>query len=329
MQVAAIAAIPVLVLVIVRRRGFCRFVCPTGTCLEIAGRAGLKRRAPHLPNLGRWIGLAGLVAAAVGYPILFWLDPLSIFSASFGLSHGAYTVAAFGLPFLVALSLLWPGFWCAKLCPLGGTQDWIAWLLRAVRSPTIVHFRTARRSALAAGLGAAWAAAALRWSKAGEKPPMRPPGAVDDPEFSGLCVRCGNCIRVCPSQILKPDLGDNGIGAFLTPVVDLKTDYCREDCVRCTEACPTGAIARLDLETKKTACLGVVRVDMDICLLGNERECAICRMRCPYEAIRYVFNETSYLLTPTIDASRCNGCGACQVFCPTTPKAINVEPGRR
>ena len=66
---------------------------------------------------------------------------------------------------------------------------------------------------------------------------------------------------------------------------------------------------------------------MDLCLLGDDRECAMCRNWCPYEAIRYVFSETEYTLIPEIDANRCPGCGACQVACPTKPtKAIIIRP---
>jgi len=40
-----------------------------------------------------------------------------------------------------------------------------------------------------------------------------------------------------------------------------------------------------------------------------------------------VFDEQLYTLTPCVDLQRCNGCGACQVACPTQPrKAIVVRP---
>ena len=81
------------------------------------------------------------------------------------------------------------------------------------------------------------------------------------------------------------------------------------------------------LEHKLQAVIGVPLVDMNVCLLGADRECAICRNRCPYAAIRLVFDEKEYTLTPQVDPRRCNGCGACQVACPTQPhKAIVVRP---
>ena len=154
-----------------------------------------------------------------------------------------------------------------------------------------------------------------------------PPGAVDDSAFTGLCTRCGNCARVCPSGIIERDLGAGGWAGLLTPVLSFHRDYCREDCVRCAQACPTGALSRVSLAKKRTIRLGLPRVDMSLCLLGEDRECSLCRSRCPYEAIRYVFSEADYTLTPQIDPNRCNGCGACEAACPTSPrKAIVVLP---
>jgi len=73
--------------------------------------------------------------------------------------------------------------------------------------------------------------------------------------------------------------------------------------------------------------LGLARVDMSLCLLGEDRECSLCRSRCPYAAIHYVFSEADYTLTPQIDRDKCNGCGACEAACPTSPrKAIVVLP---
>jgi MinD superfamily P-loop ATPase len=81
------------------------------------------------------------------------------------------------------------------------------------------------------------------------------------------------------------------------------------------------------LADKQSAAIGFPRVDMDICLLGDDRDCAICRTHCPFEAISFRFDEETYTLTPQVDPLRCPGCGACEVACPTQPaKAIVVEP---
>jgi ferredoxin-type protein NapF len=181
-----------------------------------------------------------------------------------------------------------------------------------------------RRAVLAAAAGAIWAAVARRTTA--EPRPLRPPGAIDEGRFSGACIRCGNCIRACPTRILEPDRGAYGIAGLLAPVVRFARGYCLEDCTRCTEVCPSGAIRPVTLEAKRRVVMGVPYVDMEHCLLGDDRECAICRNRCPYEAIALKFSEESYTLEPRVDRSRCPGCGACEAACPTEPKSIVVRP---
>jgi ferredoxin-type protein NapF len=179
---------------------------------------------------------------------------------------------------------------------------------------------------LGTAVGLAWAAAAR---KLHAKAPrcLRPPGALQETQFVGLCVRCGNCARACPTNIIEPDLGEHGIAGLLAPVVGFRDDYCREDCTRCTDVCPSGALVPLAVDDKLTAPIGRPRVDMNVCLLGDDRECAACRNNCPYSAIVYVFSEVEYTLTPQIDLNKCPGCGACELACPTTPgKAIVIGP---
>jgi ferredoxin-type protein NapF len=167
----------------------------------------------------------------------------------------------------------------------------------------------------------------VRLDRQGMSRPLRPPGAPDELTFRGLCTRCGNCVRACPAGIIERDLGENGVASLLTPILRFRQDYCHEDCVRCTEACPSGALMRLSLEGKAGVRLGLPRVDMKVCLLAEDRECSVCRSRCPYNAIRYVFSEADYTLTPQIDREKCTGCGACEAACPTVPqKAIVVLP---
>ena len=176
-------------------------------------------------------------------------------------------------------------------------------------------------------MGAVGAVAMVRWAIGSGPKPLRPPGAVGEDQFTGLCERCGNCGRVCPSCILHPDLGQFGADSFLTPVLRFDREYCLETCQRCTHVCPSGALRRLTAEEKPRAAISLPRVDMSVCLLSEPRECAICGHACPYGAITFVWSEADYVSTPQVDPHRCNGCGACKVKCPTTPgKAIVVYP---
>jgi ferredoxin-type protein NapG/ferredoxin-type protein NapH len=326
-------AVPVLAAALVRRRWFCRWLCPTGLICEQVGRIGsvVGCRPPRIGPVGHWLALVTLGGACLGYPVLLWLDPLAILASFLGTQWSdAFTSAslacAAGLSILVVLSLSAPGLWCTRICPLGATQELLAALPRLGRSKQESGAEggraLGRRAVVAGGLGAAWAWVVRR---SGHQPPIRPPGAIDEPRFRGVCVRCGNCVRACPTKILRADHGEHGWSGLLTPVVLFDPGYCREDCCRCSDACPSGAIARLLPAEKRTARMGLAKVDMDVCLLGDDRECSICRNACPYEAIKLLWSEEEYKVVPKVDPARCPGCGACQVACPTSPrKAIVV-----
>jgi len=243
--------------------------------------------------------------------------------------------AAAGLPALLLASVVFPLAWCHRVCPLGAVQD-VLWrcasALRQARSAGCSRshsaggVRLARRVVVFGLVGIGWALAAKRVRGVVARR-LRPPGALGPEKFPGVCIRCGNCIRVCPTGVIAPDLGEGGIAGFLAPTLRFERDYCLENCTRCTEACPSGALRRLAVEDKPAAAIGFPRVDMDLCLLSDDAECSACRNHCPYEAITYPFSEATYTLRPEIDPRRCPGCGACEAACPTSPvKAIIVEP---
>ena len=337
--VTALIAVPALLIVLVRRRWLCRYVCPTGLLADLAGR--LRGRGTvcgnKLPPIGQWLAWSTVGGALLGYPLFLWLDPLAPFAGfvnAWGRELGrAVWLCAAGLPLILALSLLAPGLWCARICPLGAIQDVLAWPSQRLRSRRtgergLLWSRPlTRRIVLSGVLGALGAAGIMRRIRGAPSLPLRPPGALSRDQFTALCLRCGSCASVCPSQILHPDLGEFGAESFLTPLVRYEDAYCLETCRRCMRVCPSGALRRLAAEDKRRAVIGLPRVDMDVCLLGEEHECGICRNACPYEAIRIVFSEETYISTPAINRDRCNGCGACQVRCPTRPvKAIVVYP---
>ncbi len=73
---------------------------------------------------------------------------------------------------------------------------------------------------------------------------LRPPGALDEHEFLSSCIKCGQCVQVCPVQAIKlADLVDGfGVGV---PYIDARTQACDFSCdaVQCVLACPTGSLA--------------------------------------------------------------------------------------
>jgi len=331
--VATLVGLPVLLVVLLRRRWFCRYACPVGLLAEYAGRVRSvrKTRLKRVPALGRWIVLVTLGGACFGYPLFLWLDPIAVFNGAFTLAHDPLSVAgrvsAGLLALILGISLLVPGAWCLRICPLGATQEllvvWRRWFRRKkpVAPPGERAPRPSRRALFSTAAGAAClgvgARLALGASGGGAKP-LRPPGSAGEARFAGLCIRCGNCLRACPSGIIEPASLKQGLAGFLAPVVSFEEDYCREDCHRCTHVCPSGAIEPMSLEEKQATPMGVARVDFSICLLSEDRECDICARVCPYEAVDITWSEEEYLAVPQVDAEKCPGCGACQVECPGT-----------
>lgn len=329
-------------IVLLYPRWFCRWVCPMGHCAKGVSQLGQRcgRRPLTRFSLGRWIVLVTLAGACLGYPLLLWLDSLAIFSGALGIVRSpaapASWAAAVPLLLVLLLSFLWPYIWCSRICPLGATQDMLAWLSRRIRrdkdktgenpKPQRWNLPLARRTVLGAAIGAACASAA-RLAHGSAQRPLRPPGAIDEPQFLGVCVRCGNCLRACPTHIIEPSLGKGGVAGLLTPILSFKANYCLVECTKCMHVCPSGALVRLSPEDKVRNPIGLPQVDMNVCLLGQSRECSECRRWCPHGAIRYAWSEIEYTLVPQIDPEKCSGCGACEVVCPTKPKkAIVVVP---
>lgn len=72
---------------------------------------------------------------------------------------------------------------------------------------------------------------------------LRPPGALDERDFLSSCIKCGQCVQVCPVKAIKlADLVDGfGVGA---PYIDARAQACDFSCdaVQCILACPTGSL---------------------------------------------------------------------------------------
>ena len=76
-----------------------------------------------------------------------------------------------------------------------------------------------------------------------QKKRLRPPGALDERDFLASCIKCGQCVQVCPVSAIKlADLID-GVGVG-TPYIDARAQACDFSCdaVQCVLACPTGSL---------------------------------------------------------------------------------------
>jgi ferredoxin len=157
---------------------------------------------------------------------------------------------------------------------------------------------------------------------------IRPPGAVPEPEFLNACVRCGLCMKVCPTGGLQPTLFEAGVEGAWSPRLVPRIGGCEKNCNLCGQHCPTGAIRNLPLEEKSYARLGTAVIDRSRCIAWEQnRVCLVCDEACQYNAIE-TFSETiqgQALLRPFVDERLCVGCGICESRCPVDgPAAIQV-----
>jgi len=76
-----------------------------------------------------------------------------------------------------------------------------------------------------------------------QKQRLRPPGALEEHDFLSSCIKCGQCVQVCPVQAIKLADIDEGFGIGV-PYIDARHQACDFSCdaVQCILACPTGAL---------------------------------------------------------------------------------------
>ncbi|HEX7728004.1 MAG TPA: 4Fe-4S binding protein [Terracidiphilus sp.] len=168
---------------------------------------------------------------------------------------------------------------------------------------------------------------------------IRPPGSLDESDFLSRCIRCGECMKVCPNTALHPTLDQAGLEGLWTPMVVPRIGYCEPSCVLCSEVCPTGAIWQITprekgwvvgvdqgAEAHQPIRLGMASYDRGRCLpWALATECIVCEEWCPVSPKAIYVEEAQVvdssgnvktLKQPRIDPSRCVGCGACEYACP-------------
>ena len=340
---ASLAALLLAAPCTVKRRFFCRRVCPLGFCFDMIGklqRKLLPNRLPrfmrNFPPVGVFLALSTLLGSTVGAVGFLWLDPLVLFESPF---RGGVWL----LPFLgIILLSTWfaPTFWCRKFCPLGGTQDilYAPKVLIDKRPPhpnlpvrlgplperegTVCVER--RRNLLRLGVLTVLFGGMFEFRRrqTTANSPMRPPGAVAEPFFLALCARCGTCSQVCPTKLLKAYTKDTSALDWGMPRLQFDPAWCRDDCTACTQSCPSGALRRIKLSEKKNVKIGLAVFEFEHCRLYEDIECTLCERACPFEAITFQWSEEEYRRIVKIDAERCTGCGHCLVACPEGRKPL-------
>ena len=151
---------------------------------------------------------------------------------------------------------------------------------------------------------------------------LRPPGAVALEEFDNLCTKCDDCIDACPEQVLfhAPVLAGSDVGI---PVFDPR----RKACFLCSDlycitACKEGAL--LMPESISSLHMGAAKIDPTLCLAQRGGNCTVCFDFCPLAGSAIAKKNGA----PTIETSRCVGCGLCEYYCmkETGANAITTTP---
>jgi len=191
---------------------------------------------------------------------------------------------------------------------------------------------------------------------------LRPPGAINEKDFLALCIKCGQCLQVCPYHSIK--LADMAMGHGIgTPYIEARERGCYAcEALPCVLACPSGALDHsvenplqvsmgiAVLENERT-CLGVTKknvpssfIDMLLTTHPNshpleievneklssykEKACTLCADICPLEnsfsAIEMITHKDGGFM-PLIKEG-CIGCGVCEEVCPTPKASIVIKP---
>ena len=285
----------VLLLELGQRRFWCRNLCPLGALLSLVARVGLLKRSPY--------------KSCKGCP-----------RCSEDCRMGAFDEEARMAPEACNLCMD-----CMVDCPHGIVKFGFG---RPKFAPA--PFEPSRRLFLGtAGAGLVLAAVSrIDGEAAAPVRPrlLRPPGAPDEATFLDLCVRCGLCVKVCPTNALHPAGLEAGWGGAFSPKIVPRIGYCEYNCTLCGEVCPTGALPRLTEEQKHRAIMGKAEFDKNRCLpFARGEPCTVCEEHCPIpdKAIRVnevqVTNSVGKKVTiqqPYVKIDLCNGCGICETKCP-------------
>jgi polyferredoxin/ferredoxin len=122
---------------------------------------------------------------------------------------------------------------------------------------------------------------------------IRPPGSLRESDFLSRCLKCGQCMRICPTNIIHPAGLESGLEGLWSPVLNFRigTSGCQFNCIACSHICPTAAIRPISLDEKhgkgEFAQVGPIRlgtafVDRGRCLpWAMDRPCIVCQENCP------------------------------------------------
>ncbi len=282
-------------------RFWCRFLCPLGALLGLLSKFSWLRpvigpacnRCTHCVSVCR----VDAIDVRQGYRI----DP------------GACTVCLD----------------CLEACPESG----IGFRPHGHPAPWLAY-DPSRRQAMKAMVTGALSVVVLRTgTHAKRRHPglLRPPGAQDEDAFLARCLRCSQCMKVCPTAGLQPTLTEAGVEGMWTPRLTPRLGHCDYGCNACGQVCPSGAIPLLDLEAKRQTIIGLATIDQNRCWpWAYGIPCIVCEEMCPVpeKAIKLdevvvadAQGEPITVQQPRVVSDLCIGCGICENRCPVEGEA--------
>ena len=122
---------------------------------------------------------------------------------------------------------------------------------------------------------------------------VRPPGSLPEADFLARCIKCGQCMRICPSNVIHPAGLEAGLEGLWTPALNFRigTSGCQYNCIACGNLCPTAAIRPISLDERQgrdrfaergPIKIGTAFVDRGRCLpWAMDRPCIVCQENCP------------------------------------------------
>jgi ferredoxin len=308
----------VLALGFMRPRFWCRYVCPTGAMFSTANvfRAAERKVEDTCIKCNKCVEIC----------------PFDAIKADFTTRTAECTLCQT----------------CGGVCPVHAIKFVDRWdknLLKKENDPETHEIKLTRRGAIggiAAGVAAAAGIAYLpkvTRAKSTSLPIIRPPGSVPEKEFQELCIRCGECFKACPNNVLQPMGFEGGLNNLWTPQAVPSWSGCEPSCNNCGQVCPTGAIRALPLSEKRVVRMGLAVLNLQTCLPHAGKEaCQYCVDVCTsagYNALEFervgtqvddqgMPIEDSGFMAPVVVAEKCVGCGLCQMQC----REKNVDSGK-
>ncbi len=162
---------------------------------------------------------------------------------------------------------------------------------------------------------------------------IRPPGAINEEDFSGACIRCGLCVRDCPYDTLKlAELGDTiETGTPYFTARDIPCEMC--DDIPCVVACPSNALDHNLTDIDESRMGLAVLIDQETCIAFQGLRCEVCFNVCPLQgkaiSVDMQHNARSGKhanFIPIVHSDACTGCGKCEQACILEDAAIRIFP---